>query len=575
MNSPSGSTMPGGLVMTWDDGLSLVSLGNYMRRAHPEMLNLFLYCVDSSRFLEQVHRATKTTTREVLVDRYFAADAPASLFSFVRVKPKESGVVTNDYLREVKSQCEHLIVVNCFAGFLQSAEYEGYLEKQYVIEQDQERLHHATRMLGQRPRWVEDTPACQKCGIAFNYSHGRLSGGLSGRLGITGGGGGGGGSEGGGRKVRRHHCRNCGMCCCGTCAPSTNKKPIAEYGYAKPVRHCNDCFVRWVPDATAPRCQKCASPFTFLTNRRHHCRRCGQCFCGTCAPRSNLRSIPRLGYATPVRHCNDCFREADSPAVLHHKRLLTDSPNTGLTRPNWSPSMFKAGGKGKGSKKQQQQQQLLEQQQPQQPPPPRRATGSEGGGGGGGGLQGRVSGGAWAVPSSRRSPLSSSFSSSPPSSSLPPPPPPPPRPPPEPPYAADAAGREGDGSGTGSSGVAGGAVGSRVLRLSEGSSSRELSSGSNGSSGGTGSVGDCAGDAARPPHMHMHMPGETGADDQPPLQQRWSDSSGSSAAAAAAATMTAAGGGEGAWVGGGHEVWSLGEPPAGRKLERSQSDMYS
>ncbi|KAF2396407.1 FYVE-domain-containing protein [Trichodelitschia bisporula] len=37
----------------------------------------------------------------------------------------------------------------------------------------------------------------------------------------------------------------------------------------------------WKPDASSPNCDApaCSKPFTFLS-RRHHCRRCGQIFCG-------------------------------------------------------------------------------------------------------------------------------------------------------------------------------------------------------------------------------------------------------------------------------------------------------
>jgi hypothetical protein len=41
---------------------------------------------------------------------------------------------------------------------------------------------------------------------------------------------------------RRHHCRKCGLCVCSTCAPKTNTKPIIEWGYSEPVRHCRRCF---------------------------------------------------------------------------------------------------------------------------------------------------------------------------------------------------------------------------------------------------------------------------------------------------------------------------------------------
>lgn len=51
----------------------------------------------------------------------------------------------------------------------------------------------------------------------------------------------------------------------------------------------------WVPDKDATRCMHCDTKFTLL-NRRHHCRKCGHCVCGSCAPKDNVRPIPELGY---------------------------------------------------------------------------------------------------------------------------------------------------------------------------------------------------------------------------------------------------------------------------------------
>jgi len=39
----------------------------------------------------------------------------------------------------------------------------------------------------------------------------------------------------------------------------------------------------WVPDHKRHQCVGCLSHFGFLT-RRHHCRGCGEVFCGTCCP---------------------------------------------------------------------------------------------------------------------------------------------------------------------------------------------------------------------------------------------------------------------------------------------------
>lgn len=65
---------------------------------------------------------------------------------------------------------------------------------------------------------------------------------------------------------------------------------------AKPSqRGCN-----WVVDAS--HCQGCSSQFTFI-NRKHHCRRCGGLFCGSC---TQQRMVLRGQGDSPVRICEPC-----------------------------------------------------------------------------------------------------------------------------------------------------------------------------------------------------------------------------------------------------------------------------
>ncbi|CAH0713987.1 unnamed protein product, partial [Brenthis ino] len=57
--------------------------------------------------------------------------------------------------------------------------------------------------------------------------------------------------------------------------------------------------VAWLPDAAAPRCQHCRNQF-WLARRRHHCRRCGGIFCGSC---SEMSPWGDLGAVRVCRRC--------------------------------------------------------------------------------------------------------------------------------------------------------------------------------------------------------------------------------------------------------------------------------
>ncbi|XP_064621354.1 zinc finger FYVE domain-containing protein 21-like [Lineus longissimus] len=79
----------------------------------------------------------------------------------------------------------------------------------------------------------------------------------------------------------------------------------------------------WVPDNECSQCMKCKGRFDFM-RRRHHCRRCGKCFCGTCC-KNNL-PLPRMCFIDPVRQCIECAQMTNKENEFfdRHLKILTN-----------------------------------------------------------------------------------------------------------------------------------------------------------------------------------------------------------------------------------------------------------
>jgi len=61
--------------------------------------------------------------------------------------------------------------------------------------------------------------------------------------------------------------------------------------------------LEWAKDNEINTCTDCKSEFTFFT-RKHHCRSCGNIFCGTCV--TTMYHLPN--YLTPQLACNSCAK---------------------------------------------------------------------------------------------------------------------------------------------------------------------------------------------------------------------------------------------------------------------------
>ncbi|XP_040830947.1 zinc finger FYVE domain-containing protein 21 isoform X4 [Ochotona curzoniae] len=74
----------------------------------------------------------------------------------------------------------------------------------------------------------------------------------------------------------------------------------------------------WVPDKECPRCMQCDAKFDFIT-RKHHCRRCGRCFCDRCC--SQKVPLRRMCFVDPVRQCAACALVSHREAEFYDKQL--------------------------------------------------------------------------------------------------------------------------------------------------------------------------------------------------------------------------------------------------------------
>lgn len=68
-------------------------------------------------------------------------------------------------------------------------------------------------------------------------------------------------------------------------------------------------------------CHRCRVVFT-VVQRKHHCRACGQVFCGQCS--SKVSTLPKFGIEKEVRVCEACYDQVNKPTIVAPKE--TDLP---------------------------------------------------------------------------------------------------------------------------------------------------------------------------------------------------------------------------------------------------------
>uniref|UniRef100_A0A672LJ95 phosphatidylinositol-3,5-bisphosphate 3-phosphatase n=1 Tax=Sinocyclocheilus grahami TaxID=75366 RepID=A0A672LJ95_SINGR len=68
---------------------------------------------------------------------------------------------------------------------------------------------------------------------------------------------------------------------------------------------------RWYPDHLAAQCYGCERGF-WLATRKHHCRNCGNVFCGSCCDQKI--PVPSQQLFEPSRVCKSCFSSLEPPA---------------------------------------------------------------------------------------------------------------------------------------------------------------------------------------------------------------------------------------------------------------------
>ncbi|TRY60621.1 hypothetical protein DNTS_014011 [Danionella cerebrum] len=95
----------------------------------------------------------------------------------------------------------------------------------------------------------------------------------------------------------------------------------------------------WIPDIASAICMRCSKRFT-VTNRRHHCRRCGYIVCKACSKSRAL--LPNIS-SRPVRVCRNCMstekQETNQKRMMgKYRKMKKNSVEDTRTQPEYETS---------------------------------------------------------------------------------------------------------------------------------------------------------------------------------------------------------------------------------------------